>query len=136
MITIVVLKRRLFFDILCEAKIFGIIHNIPQLEHFLIYAGATKMPAAQTVRNWVDTERRIQTKRYFPFDAVYKYKNLFNHLRQEPEDKLRLLQQLFRHYRTHFKKINTSTTDLDVFCESVINEFSGFIGLYLPYSDR
>lgn len=132
MVCAVVLKRKLFFDILCDVGIFRIQTPSSQIEHFLIYAGATKLPVPNTVKNWIDTERSVNTKRYFGTKYFSGNVKLFKKIRKEPKYRLIQLQEKFKNYKEYFAYIDVNTTDLDVFCKSIVNEFSGFVGLNFP----
>ena len=50
MIYPVLLRRKLFFDLLANDKIFGLKDTDSQIQHFLIYAGATRIPVPQTIK--------------------------------------------------------------------------------------
>ena len=132
MIYPVLLRRKLFFDLLANDKIFGLKDTDSQIERFLIYAGATRIPVPQTIKNWIDTERSVKTTRYFSTVTRLNHIKLFTQLRKEPDSRLKSLQNNFKPYKEFFIYIDTETSNLDNFCKSLINQFSGFVGLNLP----
>lgn len=128
----VILKRRLFFNIMAECNLFGISTIDSQIEHFMIYGGAYKLPSPNTIKNWTDTERHIKTKRYFGSILTFNHVLLFKHIRVHDDDTLLKIQNQLKPYKDFFGLVDTETTDLDLFCRSIVNQFAKFVDMYIP----
>ena len=86
-------------------------------------AGCVIEPSMETVKSWIYGKRKCKSDTYFP-NGTIKTADVFRHFKNKPSDKLYTLQQIFMDQRipASISPINVETTDLDIFCWSLVNQ--------------
>lgn len=87
-------------------------------------AGCVVQPSMEAIKSWLLGKRNCKSSNYFPNDTI-KTEVVFRHFRNKPRDKLSNLQRIFKEQGVlaSSSPIDVKTTDLDIFCWSLVNQF-------------
>lgn len=99
------------------------------LQSFFNTAGCINDPAEETLKSWLYSKRNCKVNTYFP-NGQADSNRLFRYFKNRPERKLQQLQQVFRNQAALGcnSPIDTETSDLDIFCWSLVNQFLDLLG--------
>lgn len=87
-------------------------------------AGCTSAPTPETIKSWLYGGRKCKSSTYFLKNAI-ETEAVFRYFRKRPSNKLIHLQKIFENQISpnSDSAIDVKTTDLDIFCWSLVNQF-------------
>ena len=97
--------------------------------NLFIAAGRMEGFTEQAAAHWVSGRRNCKVSTYFPGGKITNKVETFNFFRKRPEGKLKNLQLEFRKINDNDSPIDLETTDMDIFCCSLVNQFADLLGL-------
>lgn len=116
-----------FFTTLKASELFGNTSIAQILILLFKAAGAVNDFSEDTAKSWINGKRNCKASTYFPEGKLNNITGAINFFRNRPEENLKKLQRLFGKIKSD-SPIDSKTSDMDIFCKSLVNQFLDLLG--------